>query len=70
MALPRGQAKSTGMSPNQKLNKAEELTYLSRSIDYISQLCQWMATCAKVVFLSLLCYFLVDGAYPIKPFLK
>ncbi len=29
MTSPRAQANSTGVSPNQKVNKADELTYLS-----------------------------------------
>ncbi len=32
LTSPRGQSKSTGMPPDQKVNKAEELTYLSINI--------------------------------------
>jgi hypothetical protein len=32
MTSPRGQANGTAIPPNQKVNKAEELTYLSMCI--------------------------------------
>ncbi len=34
MTSPGGHANSAGMPPEQKVNKTEELTYLSINIDY------------------------------------